>query len=131
MTQRKMLDLHKMCLIFLIMISFSIAASCAKTSTAPEELIGIWRTADIRYKKTFFAIEKKSITFQYTNGSSSSYAIKGIEKKSLKNNDWILYTLHYLDSNLQKMEFSFYYQSYEVGMIRFKHQTSLVWKKDA
>ena len=117
-------------MIILVMLFCSITARCAKTSTAPKELTGIWKASDIRYSGTSFEINKAEITFQDKDGDRNSYTIIKIKKESMQDKDWVMYTLRYLDSNLQKVEFPFYFRSSDIGMIRFKHQPSLVWKKD-
>lgn len=116
--------------LFLIVLMFSITASCAKISASPKELIGIWKASDIRYRGTSFEIKKDAITFQDKNGDKNSYSIIEIKREFLPDKKWALYTLCYLDNNLKKMEFPFYFRSSDEGMIRFKNQPSLIWKKD-
>jgi predicted transcriptional regulator with HTH domain len=116
--------------ILLIALLFSITASCAKICTTPKELIGIWKATDIRYSGTSFEIKKGAITFQDKNGGINSYRIVEIKREFMRDEKWVRYTLCYLDNNLKTMEFPFYFLSSDEGMIRFKNQPSLIWKKD-
>jgi hypothetical protein len=104
--------------------------NCGKITTASDELTGIWKPMDIQYNGAYFEIKRKAITFQTKDGDSSSYTIMEIKKELLKGKEWIQYTIFYQDHDFQKEEFPFYFRSSGRGMIRFKHQPSLVWKKE-
>ncbi len=118
-------------IIFLIALLLSIIANCSKTSSTPQELIGIWKASDIRYSGTSFEINKDAITFQDKNGDRNTYTIVEIKRENMPDENWMLFTLCYLDNHLKKIEFPFYFRSSEEGMIRFKHQPSLIWKQDS
>lgn len=118
-------------MIFLIVLIAIITINCGKITTASDELIGIWKASNIRYKDTFFEIEKKAITFRTKEGDSNSYRIIEIKKEVMKDKEWVLYTIFYIDHDLQKEEFPFYFRSSDSGMIRFKNLPYLVWKKDS
>lgn len=117
-------------LILASVIFFSATLSCTKNVKVPEELIGTWKTSDIRYSGTFFAIDKGTLTFQDKNGEKNSYTLIRITRESIEDRNWMLYTFHYLDRDLKKVEFPFYFRSSETMLIRFRHQPSLVWKKE-
>ena len=118
-------------IIFLIALLLSITATCSKTSSIPQDLIGIWKASDIRYSGTSFEINKDAITFQDKNGDRNTYTIVEIKRENMPDKSWKLYTLCYLDNHLKTMDFQFYFRSSEQGMIRFKHQPSLIWKQDS
>jgi hypothetical protein len=106
------------------------AICCSKITTASDELTGIWASSDIRYENTYFEIKKREITFGTKNGDSDSYTILEIKKKPMQDDNWVQYTIFYQNRDLQKVEFPFYFQSSDRGMIRFMNQSSLVWKKE-
>jgi len=117
-------------IICLIVLFLSITASCAKSSNAPSELIGIWKASDVRYRGTSFEINENAITFLDKNGDRNTYTIVEIKRENMPDKKWVLYTLRYLDSHLKTTEFPFYFRSSKEAMIRFKHQPSLIWKQD-
>jgi hypothetical protein len=106
------------------------AICCSKITTASDELTGIWASSDIRYENTYFEIKKREITFGTKNGDSDSYTILEIKKKPMQDDNWVQYTIFYQNRDLQKVEFPFYFQSSDRGVIRFMNQSSLVWKKE-
>jgi hypothetical protein len=107
-----------------------ITINCGMLTTPSDELVGIWKATDIRYNDTYFEIDKRIITFHTKEGSTESYAIVKIEKKTIPDDEWINYTIYYRNRDLQKVEFPFYFRPSQNGVIRFKNQPSLVWKKE-
>ena len=107
-----------------------ITISCGKITSVSDELIGVWKSSDVQYKDTSFEIHQKAITFRTKEGDSNRYGIVEIKKEMMEDKRWVLYTIYYINQDLQKMEFPFYYQLSDSGLIRFKNQPSLVWRKD-
>ncbi|UCE41500.1 MAG: hypothetical protein JSV17_00475 [Candidatus Aminicenantes bacterium] len=124
---QKSLIVH-VCLAALIAV---IAIGCGKITTASEDLIGVWKSSDIQYSDTSFEIQKNAITFRNKEGNRNSYGIIEIKKKMMEDRNWVLYTIYYMNRDMQKVEFPFYFQMSNSGLIRFKNQPSLVWKKDS
>jgi len=117
--------------IFLAVLIAIITINCGKITTASDELIGIWKTSNIRYKDTSFEIKKKAITFCTKEGDSNKFTIIKIKKELMQDKEWVQYTIFYRDRDLQKTEFPFYFLSTNSGIIRFENQPYLVWKKDS
>jgi hypothetical protein len=130
MSSSKIYGPQKNQVIFLFVILVIITINCGRTTSASGGLIGIWRTSDIRYNDTSFEIKKKEIIFRTKEGSSESFSIIKIEKEQMQDKEWLQYTLYYWSRDLQKVEFLFYFQPADSGVIRFKNQPYLVWKKD-
>jgi hypothetical protein len=116
--------------IFLALLLVIITINCGRTTSASEGLIGIWRTSDMRYNDTSFEIKKNEIIFRDKEGNRESFSIIKIKKEPMQDKEWIQYTIFYWNRDLQKVEFPFYFQPDDLGMIRFKNQPYLVWKKD-
>lgn len=131
MISSKISNPQKNRVIFLAVIIAIITINCGKITTASDELIGIWKASDIRYNDTSFEIEKKAITFRNKEGDNNSYAIIEIKKELMQDGQWVQYTIFYKDRDLHKVEFPFYFYASDKGMIRFKNQPYLVWKKDS
>jgi protein-tyrosine phosphatase len=112
---------------FVIFLAF-FAINCGNSKSASEDLIGTWKSTDIKYSDTFFKIEKKAITFHTREGDNNSYTIIGIKKEQMQDGRWVQVTIFYKENERQKVEFPFYFQSAGSGIIRFKNQPGLVWK---
>jgi hypothetical protein len=131
MISLKIINPQKNRVIFLALLIATITINCGKITTASEDLIGTWKATDLRYSDTYFEIEKKAITFRTKEGDSNSYAIIKIKKELMQDGQWVQYTIFYKNRDLHKVEFPFYFHASDKGMIRFKNQPYLVWKKDA
>jgi len=103
---------------------------CESNKTIADELIGVWRNRAVQYAGTFFAFKKDQISFGATTGEVFNYAITKIKRKKNRQNDWILYTVYYLNESLQTYEFSFFYQPSGQGAIIFRNMPDKVWSKD-
>lgn len=115
------------------LIAFTIlfvvfASKCGKNATIPDELVGIWKTPTFKYRDTFFELRKKVVIFRTKEGDVNSYTITKMKREKNRNDEWILYTIYYQNNNL-KTEFPFYYHPSQNGLIRFKNQLNLAWKK--
>jgi hypothetical protein len=117
--------------IFLAVLIAIITINCGKITTASDELIGIWKTSNIRYNDTSFEIKKKAITFHTKEGDSNKFTIIKIKKELMQDKEWVQYTIFYCDRDLKKVEFPFYFRSSDSSVIRFKNQPYLVWKKES
>jgi len=116
--------------VFLAVLIAIITMNCGRTTTASDELIGTWKTSNIRYKGTSFEIKRNTITFHTKEGNIEKFTIIKIKKEPMQDKEWVLYTVYYRDRDLRKVEFSFYFRTSESSVIRFKNQPHLVWKKD-
>lgn len=113
-------------ILFLLAMGFS--GQCKKDRVIDDEMLGIWKTTSHKYKDTYFELRRNEVCFGTVEGSVNAYIISEIEKKQ-ENDDWILYTISYIDEALKKSEFVFYYNPRDDGLIRFKNQPTLVWRK--
>lgn len=108
-----------------------IIVSCGNFTSASDEIIGTWKASDMRYTDTSFEIKRKAITFMTKEGDVNNFPIVKVKMEPMGDKEWVQYTIFYRDRDLRKVEFPFYFCSSGSGMIRFKNQPSLVWKKDA
>ncbi len=102
---------------------------CTKSKTLSDELIGVWKTSTFQYKDTYFELQKNRIIFKTVEGDVNIHPIAKVDKKEVAKEEWILYTIHYINPDLQEVEFLFYYHALKEGRIIFKNQTNLVWRK--
>lgn len=106
------------------------ASSCVSQTQLPDELLGIWKTEALKYQDTFFEMKTDLLFLGMKTGEVQSFTVTKVERKKLSEEEWVLYTVFYQNDSLQKFEFPFYYNPAKNGVIRFKNQENLVWKKE-
>ncbi len=109
--------------IFCIMVFFGF--QCGKNNTAPDPLIGVWKTSDPTYADRFLEIDRSTITFGIGEGKIDTHSITNINVE--KGN---LYTIHYKNQEGQRFKCSFIYHPAGQGVITFKNQNQIVWTKE-
>ncbi len=95
-------------------------------SSVPEELIGVWKTAERKYADRFFELKKDRIIFSTGGWGVSAHPIDRIEERREDGN--LLYIIYYPNGPGDEIEFSFYYDPTQ-GVIRFKNQEQFEWIK--
>ena len=96
----------------------------------PPELIGTWETADPRYEERSFELTTDRIILALGEDGKKSYLIERFEKS--QEFRATTYTLTY--TNLVEGAsdtVAFYYEPRDGGVIRFKNQQKIEWKKGA
>ncbi len=111
------------------LIIILVASSCVSQTQLPDELLGTWKTEALKYQDTFLEIKTDLLVLGMKTGEVQSFTIAKVEGKKLCEG-WELYTVFYQNDSLQKFEFPFYYKAAKNGVIRFKNQENLVWKKE-
>ena len=98
-----------------------------KNKDIPENLIGKWTTSEPRYEDRFFEITKETLVYGLGGDKQDVYFVSNLETR-LQGNQ-ILYTLSCKDTDGLKFTRSFYYESANGGVIRFKNQKHVEWTK--
>ncbi len=93
----------------------------------PEGLLGVWKTAEPRYKDRSFEIRRKWVFFRLGEGQMEVGTIDHVEGTPVE--DKILVSIFYKDQDKHMHTFSFYFNS-EMGAVTFKHQKNINWKKE-
>ena len=106
------------------------ASSCVSQTQLPDELLGIWKTEALKYQDTFFEMKTNLLVLGMKTGEVQSFTVTKVERKKLPEEEWVLYTVFYQNDSLQKFEFPIYYNPAKNGVIRYKNQENLVWKKE-
>jgi len=99
-----------------------------KNKDFPENLIGKWTTAEPRYKDRFLELTKITFTYGLGGDKIDVYFISSMEKNLEGNN--ILYTINYKSTDGLEFTRSFYYESANGGVIKFKNQKNIEWTKE-
>ena len=111
-----------------ILTSF-LTCQSKENSTVPDELAGVWKTSVLKYKNCFFELNKDIIIF--ANGNLlENRDVNFISKiESTPKEGQILYSIYYVNLEDKKFKFSFYYDPSNGGIIRFKNQEKIEWRK--
>ena len=94
----------------------------------PDELVGTWRTDELKHADHPFEISYATVNFGTDAESVSTGFIKDI--RALEQDGRTLYTIFYTADG-SEAQISFYYEAAGTRTIRFKGQEQMVWKKDA
>ncbi|NIM49204.1 MAG: hypothetical protein GTN62_04590 [Gemmatimonadales bacterium] len=97
-----------------------------KDKTIPDELVGVWHTTDPRYADRPFEITKDILIFHQGGTDSTVHEI--LEVKRDEGVRETLYTINY-DNEEAVYEFAFYYSAVPEGVIRFKNQRHMEWRR--
>jgi hypothetical protein len=103
---------------------------CSIKTTAPEDLIGVWKTSAPQYEDRFFEMKKDEIIFGTGPGTFDSHVINKVEMGKVRGEEGKLYTIYYKNQEGVEDKFSFYYNPGKGGAIRFKNQEKIVWTKE-
>jgi hypothetical protein len=112
-----------------LMLSVLCLWQCNALKTAPDELIGIWKTKKPDYVGSFFGLQEDTITFGTIEGDVQVYSIIKIDKNE-ENGKWKLFTIHYLDNNYKRCELPIYFHPINDGILRFKNKEEITWFRE-
>ena len=116
-------------LAIVILFPILFGCQCSRKTTAPEDLIGVWKTSAAKYEDRFFEIKKDEIVFGTGQGTFDSQTIEKVETGKVRGEERILYTISYRNQEGVEDKFSFYYHPEKGGTIRFKNQEKIAWVK--
>jgi hypothetical protein len=129
MTRKKESKKTRIYWIAMAIFTLFLMMSCGKKTVLSEDLIGTWKTSDLKYGDAYFELEREAVVFGTKDGDIHSFPILKVKKRKMQDEDWTLYTIFYKTIDFQKVEFPFYFRAGSTGLIRFKNQPSLVWQK--
>ncbi len=92
----------------------------------PEDLIGVWKTAEKRYADRYFELDADRIIFSTGGWGVTAHPIDRIEEHN--ENGKILYIIYYPTEEGDASQFSFFYDPIQ-SVIRFKNQEQFEWVK--
>ncbi len=114
---------------FIVILLFS-ACQYEQRTTAPDELVGVWKTMEPKYAGSFFEFTENKIIIGTVEGEKISSVIKTVGKKAIGSEENILYTIHYGNSEEENITLSILYNPADNGTIRFQNQNRIVWIKE-
>ena len=115
-------------LAFAILTSF-LACQSNENSTVPDELTGVWKTSVLKYENCFFELNKNIIIFANGNLLQNRDVNFILKIESTPKEGQILYSIYYENLEDKNFKFSFYYDPSDGGIIRFKNQEKIEWRK--
>jgi hypothetical protein len=98
-----------------------------KNKDIPSNLIGKWTTSAPGYQGRFIELTKETIVYGIGGGKEDVYTISSLEEQAEGKN--IIYTINFKNSEV-KFTRSFYYHPEKGGIIQFKHQEQITWRKE-
>ena len=111
-----------------ILIPF-IGCHSKESITVSSELAGVWKTSAPKYKDCFFELNEHLIIF-VSGDLLENIDVNFISKiESTHKERQILYSIYYENLEDQEFKFSFYYDPSKGGVIRFKNQEKIEWRK--
>lgn len=99
-----------------------------KDNNVPDYLVGVWKTPAPGYANNSMEIRKHAVLFETAPSVFAVNPVVNVEVSGADGED--LYTLHYSgDESGKEYTLSFYYYPENGGLIRFKGQKNLEWKR--
>ncbi|MBW2108164.1 MAG: hypothetical protein JRI36_05790 [Deltaproteobacteria bacterium] len=98
-----------------------------KHDFVPEQLAGVWTTANPRYTGRSFELTKGTIVFGTGEQAKEVYFISDVDKAPQRNAT--LYEIRCYRKEGPEEKISFFYALRGSGEIRFKNQKHIIWKK--
>jgi len=113
--------------IFVLTLIVVILYFSRQRTRLPENLLGTWTASEQKYTDRFFELTQNTVTFGIGKEKTSVYDISNVEK-DVRDND-LLYTIKYHNSDGVQYTLSFYYDATNGGVIKFKNQKDIEWRK--
>jgi hypothetical protein len=115
-------------LVMAILASTLGCRAAQEPAAVPAEFHGHWTTSDPRYEARAFELTVDTITLLNGEEGKASYPVQKFER--IQKDGAIVHTLTYgnpVEGTTEAL--SFYYEPREGGVIRFKSQRNIEWKK--
>ncbi len=92
---------------------------CSREVGMPEDLIGVWKTAEKNYADRHFELQADRVIFSTGGWGVTAHPIDRIEES--RENGKTFYIIYYPNEEAEEYQFSFYYDPLQ-SVIRFKNQ---------
>jgi len=112
-------------IIFLVLAGYR----CGKEVIVADELIGVWKTSEPKYKECYFELTKDEYAICDIEGDISFFKIIKVKAEEDLNEGFISYVITYVDLEGRSYEFPILYFPGDKATIRFKNQPNIVWTK--
>lgn len=102
--------------------------ACSSKSSVPTEMIGIWKSVDADSSEVTIEFTPNSIVISSDLGVIENMITK-IEAQQNQGSDTTLYSVYYSDRNKETNLMSVLYSPEDGGILRFKSQQDMRWKR--
>ena len=117
---------HLSLLLLMLAGTFLFPASCARETTTPQFLLGVWETEDPRFQDRYLKITLEKLIFGLGEGNTVEHRIEEIKRKNVEEGE--LFTFYYRDVWGKKWTQSLTYNPADGGSIKLKNRSE-IWKK--
>lgn len=106
-----------------------------KNNTVPQYLIGTWRSEAPGYADRVLHFTQHGVMFGMGGYSGEAYRVSEVQEftvtdvASARFKNSVLFTIHYINNDRQEYLLLFYYDPVPEGVITFKNQEKVTWKK--
>ncbi|NIM18923.1 MAG: hypothetical protein GTO42_02710 [Candidatus Latescibacteria bacterium] len=114
-------------LILFAVYVMSFGVDLERSKTAPQNVIGTWRTEAPKYADRYFEITENRIIFGTGGASFDSQKIRYVE--SITQGVTSYHAIYYGNLGENEYRFEFYYDPRDGGVIRFKNQIPIRWQR--
>lgn len=101
--------------------------SHGSSGTVPADLYGVWKTSAPKYADRFMEISEGVILFGTGKDTLESYVLDSVDIQP--DGTKTLYTITYLDRDMEELRLSFYYEPGGKPLMTFKNQDHLMWTR--
>ena len=112
--------------VFMVSI-LTVICIAPKTEVAPDYVLGVWKTSQLKYHDRFFEITAATLTFGTGSGNQEIFSIDSVDKVDLKNKT--AFTIRYSDAQGTEFNLTFHYAPENGGVSRFKNQQHIEWTR--
>ncbi|HON37627.1 MAG TPA: hypothetical protein PLY57_02525 [Deltaproteobacteria bacterium] len=111
-----------------VVVSMAFLAGCNTSSTIPEGLIGVWQTDEEESADVTFDFSRERIVISSGTGVFE-YTVEKVEEDKGHLYQSTLYSIYYLDRDGEINLMHLLYSPEDGGIIRFKSDQDVVWRK--
>ena len=113
----------------LAMLATFLGCQSRETAVVPDELVGVWKTAQAKYEDRSFQFTRDTLIFGIGQDHVDVHPIRKIEKT--QEGQVFLYAVTYLDRREGVLNtFSFSHDPNPGGLIKLKNQSGIEWRKE-
>jgi hypothetical protein len=109
------------------LLATTLGCQSGDGKTAPDNIIGVWKTSDSKYAGRYIEIKNDTIIFGTGGDTFQLHAIADVDASHERNST--LYTISHINHHGQRYEFAFYYDPDNNGMMRLKNRRHIIWTR--
>jgi hypothetical protein len=117
-------------LMAMLVCGMLLGCRSAEPPELPPALHGVWTTPHEKYADIHFELQPRAVVLHAGGGHYQSHAITAVQAQAEQ--DVVLYRVGYRHTQEHSdLVLAFYYYRLHGGVIRFKSQQDIAWRKEA